>query len=67
LLETRIEADADLLENMSREITNISKSLSNEKNQNKKYLKINTLQENSMMLRESIIDKQRVLSEYSTK
>ncbi|MDI9859258.1 MULTISPECIES: magnesium/cobalt transporter CorA [Bacteroidota] len=63
LLETRIEADADLLENMSREITNISKSLSNEKKPKQEILlKINTLQENSMMLRESIIDKQRVLS-----
>ncbi len=63
LLETRIEADADLLENISREITSISKSLSNEKKPKQEILlKINTLQENTMMLRESIIDKQRVLS-----
>lgn len=63
LLETRIEADADLLEGISRDITHISKSLSTEKKPRQEFLlKINALQEYTMLLRESIIDKQRVLS-----
>jgi magnesium transporter len=63
IMDTRIEADADLLENISREITTMSRSISNAKSPKQELLlKINTLQENTMMLRESIIDKQRVMS-----
>ncbi|MFN8352853.1 MAG: magnesium/cobalt transporter CorA [Spirosomataceae bacterium] len=63
LLETRIEADADLLEGISRDITAISKHLSNDqKPRQESLLRINALQEYTMLLRESIIDKQRVLS-----
>lgn len=64
LLETRIESDADLLENMTKEVKNISKALSREKKPKQaSLLKINNLQENTMLIRESIIDKQRVLSQ----
>jgi magnesium transporter len=63
LFETRIEADADAFEAIGREITTISKTLTKEqKPRQELLLKINTLQENTMLLRESIIDKQRVLS-----
>ncbi|MBO9638604.1 MAG: magnesium and cobalt transport protein CorA, partial [Siphonobacter aquaeclarae] len=63
LLETRIETDADLLEAISRDVTTLSKSLSaDQKPRQDVLLRINALQENTMMLRESIIDKQRVLS-----
>lgn len=64
LLETRIESDADLLEAMSKEVKNISRALSREKKPKQdSLLTINNLQENTMMIRESIIDKQRVLSQ----
>lgn len=63
LLETRIETDADLLEGISRDITVLSKSLnSTQKTNQDSLLNINNLQETTMMLRETIIDKQRVLS-----
>ncbi|WP_435355579.1 magnesium/cobalt transporter CorA [Emticicia sp. SJ17W-69] len=64
LLETRIESDADLLEAMSKDVKNISRALSREKKPKQdSLLTINNLQENTMMIRESIIDKQRVLSQ----
>lgn len=63
ILETRIESDADILEAISRDITLLSKSLTaNQKPSQDALLRINTLQEQTMMLRETIIDKQRVLS-----
>ncbi|MDJ1505948.1 magnesium/cobalt transporter CorA [Xanthocytophaga agilis] len=63
LLETRIESDADLLEGISREITVMSKKLNLEKKPNESYvLKISELLEYAMMVRESTIDKQRVMS-----
>ena len=63
LLETRIEADADSLEGISRDISAISKNLTHEqKARQEVLLRINGLQEITMMLRETSIDKQRVLS-----
>ncbi len=63
LFETRIDLDADLLENISKEVTHISKRLSIErKPRQDSLLQISSQQESTMMLRESIIDKQRVLS-----
>jgi magnesium transporter len=63
LLETRIEADADSLEAISRDISSISKDLSHEQKARQEVLiRISGLQEITMMLREASIDKQRVLS-----
>ena len=63
LLETRIEADADVVEAIGLDITDISRSLgADQKPRPNLLLTINTLQENTMLLRASIIDKQRVLS-----
>ena len=63
LLETRIEADADSLEGISRDISTISKNLAHEqKARQEVLLRISALQEITMMLRETSIDKQRVLS-----
>ncbi len=63
IFETRIDTDADYLEAISREITNISRQLAKErKPKGESLLLINNLQENTMLLRESIIDKQRVFS-----
>ncbi|MCF0050927.1 magnesium/cobalt transporter CorA [Dyadobacter sp. LJ53] len=63
LLETRIEADADSLEGISRDISAISKDLTHEQKARQEVLiRISGLQEITMMLRETSIDKQRVLS-----
>lgn len=63
LFETRIDLDADLLEHISREVSQISKRLSVErKPRQDSLLHISAQQESTMLLRESIIDKQRVLS-----
>ena len=63
LQETRIELDADLIEKVSNEITVYSRTLTTEQNTNSDFLlDITEHQESTMMLRESLIDKQRVLS-----
>lgn len=63
LQETRIELEADLIEKVSNEITVYSRTLTTEPNNNSDFLiDITELQESTMMLRESLIDKQRVLS-----
>lgn len=63
LLETRIETDADALEGISRDISSISKNLTHEQKARQEVLiQISALQETTMMLRETSIDKQRVLS-----
>jgi magnesium transporter len=63
LLETRIEADADSLESISKDISAISKDLTHEQKARQEVLiRISGLQEITMMLRETSIDKQRVLS-----
>jgi len=63
LLETRIETDADYLEGISREISTISKDLTHEQKARQEVLiRISALQEITMVLRETSIDKQRVLS-----
>ncbi|HYG41167.1 MAG TPA: magnesium/cobalt transporter CorA [Cytophagales bacterium] len=63
LFESRIDFDADLLESISKDITDIGRSLSVENSLDKKLLlKINSYQEITMIIRENIIDKQRVIS-----
>jgi magnesium transporter len=63
LQETRIDLEADLIERVSNEITIFSRTLSTDRNPNSEFLlDITDLQESTMMLRESMIDKQRVLS-----
>jgi magnesium transporter len=64
LLETCIDQDADLIENIAKEIAELNKSLktTNEKVDEEDLLKISSLQSDNMLLRENIIDKQRLLS-----
>jgi magnesium transporter len=63
LLEVRIDFDADLVEAESRKISGLSKLLGDEVRSNEKLIKkINDIQESMMMIRESIFDRQRVLS-----
>jgi len=63
IFETRVDIDADLIESFSRQISTISKQLSEGNSDNSDVLKqIAALQETTMQLRANIIDKQRVTS-----
>ncbi len=63
LLEVRIDLDADMIEMVSRQVGNISKHITLEGSVDKDMLRrLTTLQDNSMILRENIFDRQRVLS-----
>jgi magnesium transporter len=63
LFEIRIDFDADFIENISRQITIIGKSLTSESESKEELLKqITAYQETTMQIRENIIDKQRVVS-----
>ncbi len=63
ILENRIDLDADMIELMSKEIAQYSKRVSLGEDVGEEFLlDINQLQENNMMVRENIVDKQRMLS-----
>lgn len=62
LLETRVEFDADMIENMTQKITQLSNSLSMQEADEELLSEIKNLQEKTMLLRENIIDKQRTVS-----
>lgn len=60
LFETRIEIDADMIENMTQRITELSNSIQDA--DEAILMEIKDLQEKTMLLRENIIDKQRAVS-----
>lgn len=63
LIETRVELDADMIEDLTVEITQLSKKLTNMKGSDENVLiEIKNLQEKTMLIRENIVDKQRVVS-----
>ncbi|MFI3316949.1 MAG: CorA family divalent cation transporter [Rikenellaceae bacterium] len=63
LLEVRIDYDADLVEAVAKHVASLSKNMSSNDSVDKEIIhRINTLQENTMLLRENIFDRQRVLS-----
>ena len=63
LMATRIDFDADLVENINREISTLSRSMTTRKEVDEELIHtIKNLQEKSMTLLETIIDKQRVIS-----
>ena len=63
LLETRVEYDADMIEDITDQITNLSKTLNTEDDLSQEILmRIKDLQEKVMIIRQNIIDKQRVVS-----
>ncbi len=62
ILETRIELDADMVEDMTQEITALSNSISLQEADEELLMEIKNLQEKTMLLRENIIDKQRAVS-----
>jgi len=63
ILDIRIDYDADLIEAITDKISAISKELIKDKGIEKELLlKITSLQETTIMIRENIVEKQRVLS-----
>jgi len=63
ILENRIDLDADMIELMSKEIGQYSKRVSLGEDVGEEFLlDINQLQENTMLVRENIVDKQRMIS-----
>jgi magnesium transporter len=63
ILETRIDFDADLIENITARISAISKEMTADQDTDRELLlKITALQESTITIRENIIEKQRILS-----
>lgn len=64
LLETRVEYDADMIEDVTDLITNLSKTMSTSDDNLDEdiLLQIKDLQEKVMIIRQNIVDKQRVVS-----
>ncbi len=63
LLEVRIDFDADLVEMVGRQVSSLSKTITSEDTIDKDILlRLSTLQERTMVLRENIFDRQRILS-----
>ena len=63
ILEVRINFDADLVESISKQIARLSRDLNSGESVDKEDLqRINSLQESTMLIRETIFDRQRVLS-----
>ena len=63
LLESRIDLDADFIESLNRHTNSVSKKLVKEKTYDEDVLiRITELQENCILIRGSIVDKQRLIS-----
>ena len=63
LLEVRIDYDADLVEMIAKQVAALSKDINSDDSIDKKVIhRINALLESTMLLRENIFDRQRVLS-----
>ena len=63
LLEVRIDYDADLVEMIAKQVGALSKDINTEESIDKEIIhRLNSLQESTMLLRENIFDRQRVLS-----
>ena len=62
IMDQRVDLDADMIELMSKEIAQYSKRINQQEHINEDFLlDINQLQENTMIVRENIIDKQRLI------
>ncbi len=63
ILENRIDVDADLVEILAKEITQLSRRIDLGESMGDDFLlDVNQLQENTMVIRENGVDKQRVIS-----
>ena len=63
ILDQRVDLDADMIELMSKEIAQYSRRVNQKEDINEDFLlDINQLQENTMIVRENIVDKQRLIA-----
>ncbi|WP_310599443.1 magnesium/cobalt transporter CorA [Desulfobulbus sp.] len=63
ILETRIDSDADLIETITDRISEITKQMIGDKDPDRDLLlKITSLQESTITIRENIVEKQRIIS-----
>ncbi len=63
LLETRVDYDADMIEDMTRQVTELSNRLKDDDDVSDDILiEIKDLQEKTMLIRENIVDRSRVCS-----
>ena len=63
IMDQRVDLDADIIELMSKETSQFSKRINQQEDINEEFLlDINQLQENTMVVRENIVDKQRLIS-----
>lgn len=63
ILDQRVDLDADMIELLSKEIAQYSRRVNQQEDINEDFLlDINQLQDNTMTVRENIVDKQRLVS-----
>lgn len=63
IMDQRVDLDADIIELMSKEIAQYSRRINQQEDINEDFLlDINQLQDNTMTIRENIVDKQRLIS-----
>lgn len=63
IFDQRVDLDADIVEILSKETSLISKRINQQEDINEDLLlDINQLQENAMLVRENVVDKQRLIS-----
>jgi magnesium transporter len=62
ILENRIDLDADMIEGIAKEITQLTRKVVINQVEKETLIYLSQLQENIMIIRENIIDKQRTLS-----
>ena len=65
IMDKRVDLDADIVELISKDVSQFSKRINQQEDINEEFLlDINQLQENAMFVRENVVDKQRLLSNY---
>ena len=63
IMDKRVDLDADIVELISKEVSQFSKRINQKEDINEDFLlDINQLQENAMTIRENVVDKQRLIS-----
>ena len=62
IIDKRVDLDADIVELISQDTSQFSKRINQNEGINEEFLlDINQLQENAMVIRENVVDKQRIL------
>lgn len=63
IMDKRVDLDADIVELLAKDVSMFSKRINQKEDINEEFLlDINQLQENAMLVRENIVDKQRLIS-----